>query len=129
MLVHDYECKSCGNISEYYIINSSKIPDTIPCPVCTNTAHKVFLKAKAPHTNAAWVRDVLEVVQKDSDEQHCQEFLKDPTKVNYKKWMAGEGVRHMEPGEKPRRPPSQPPAHVITEKIMQKRMNDRRIEI
>ncbi len=129
MLVHDYECKSCGNISEHYIVNYDNIPDIIPCPVCNNVAHKIFSKAKTPITDAAWIRDVLEVVQKDSDKRHCQEFLHNPTRDNYKIWMKKEGVRHIEAGEKPGRPKPAPSQNVITEKLMKQRMRKRRIEI
>ncbi len=108
----------------------SDCPKATQCSACGGIAVKII---SIPGANLAsespdWIKSIREVVNKEGG-RHCQEFLKDPTRVNYKKWMAGEGVRHMEAGEKPGRPPSQPPAHVITEKIMQKRMNDRRMEI
>jgi hypothetical protein len=68
-----------------------------------------------------WIKSIREVVDKDGG-RHCQEFLKDPTRVNYKKWMCGEGVRHLEVGEKPGRPEQK---SITTEMLMKHRQKKR----
>jgi len=107
----------------------SDFPNAIGCPVCNGKAYKII---SIPGSNLAsespdWIKSITEVVQKDGG-QHCQEFLKNPTRDNYKNWMNKEGVRHLEPGERTRPKPS-PPEHIITEKLLKKRMERRRIEI
>lgn len=122
MLVHDYECRNCGNIFEYYIADSNNIPDITPCPVCNNGAYLVFLKAGTPITDAPWIRSVTEVVDKDPSKRHCQEFLKNPTRDNYKIWIRKEGFRHIEAGEKPGRPEQK---SITTEMLMEHRQKKR----
>lgn len=129
MILYSFQCEECNQISEQ-AFNMSDCPKKTQCPICQGTAAKI-ISIPGPHLaseSPGWIKSIREVVNKEGG-RHCQEFLKDPTRKNYHKWMAGEGVRHMEAGEKPGRPPSQPPAHVITDKIMQKRMDDRRIRI
>ena len=127
MISHDYECQSCKKITEHYV-DSDNIPDQILCPVCNNIANKVFLSAKSSMVNASWLCSVLEVVEKGSEKQHCNEFLKNPTRSNYGKWLKKEGIRHLESGER-LTPAPPPPEHIITEKLLEKRRERVRIEI
>jgi hypothetical protein len=96
--------------------------------MCQGIARKII---SIPGPNLAsespdWIKSIREVVDKDGG-CHCQEFLKDPTRDNYKKWMVGENVRHLETGEKPGRPAPTPKTHIITDKLMQRRQEKRAI--
>jgi hypothetical protein len=52
--------------------------------------------------NPSWMYKTLEVVNKDGG-RHCQEFLKNPNRDNYKGWLNGEGLRPLEEGESMKR--------------------------
>ena len=98
----DYSCQ-CGNIEEK--MESSDV-DIIKCSKCGANAKKI-ISVSGVHTanqDSVWVRSVREVVEKNSGKPHCEEFLKNPTRENYNRWMKGEGLRHLEPGEKTQKP-------------------------
>ena len=102
-------------------------PVTVQCPSCQGIASKII---SIPGSNLAsesppWIRSVLEVVEKNSGKRCCQEFLRNPTRDNYKKWMVGTGLRPLEAGEKPGRPDPTPETSVITEKLMRHRQEKR----
>jgi hypothetical protein len=98
MILSDFECKKCGNIFEELIQADEQ---ERPCPRCYNyMAGDVMAKriislgrVYSGNQDAPWIKSVLEVVDKDSKKPHVQEFLKNPTRSNYKKWMKGEGLR------------------------------------
>lgn len=98
MPVYDYECQN-GHITEHI----AGINETIlPCPVCQGQATRI-ISVSGPNLNnddAPWIKSVLEVVDKEGG-AHCQEFLRNPTRRNYRAWMQKEGIRPMEPGERP----------------------------
>ena len=128
MILYQYQCQKCNQISEHYF-NMSDCQPTVQCPSCKDIARKVI---SIPGANLAsespdWVKSIREVVEKDSDKPHCQEFLKDPTRDNYKKWMEGEGVRHLEAGEKPGRPTSSPDIAITTDMLMKHRQEKRQL--
>lgn len=100
-------------------------PESTKCPYCRERTTKII---SVPGVNTAsessdWIKSITEVVNKDGG-QHCQAFLKDPTRANYKTWMAKEGVRHVEHGEQLGRQESVP-EKVVVEKIL-KRSQGRR---
>lgn len=125
-ILHDHWCKVCGNDFEAMVEWDQ---ETTRCPRCGFDAQRYY---KGSCTNApidaAWIATVRDVVDKDPRKAHCQEFLKHPTRANYQAWMKGEGIRPLEPGERPCRP-SQPDVGRITDKIMQRRMARRAIAI
>lgn len=107
----------------------SDCPATVKCPSCKGIARKII---SIPGSNLAsespdWIKSIREVVEKDSDKPHCQEFLKDPTRDNYKKWMEGEGLRHLEAGEKPGRPTPSPDIAITTDMLMKHRQEKRQL--
>ena len=78
--------------------------------------------------DAEWIRSIRDVVDKDSKNPVTREFLQNPTRHNYKRWMKTEGVRHMEPGEKARnRKNFDLQRH--TDRVMQKHQQRNRVEI
>jgi len=98
MIIHDYQCRECGKITELYVV-SSNIPDVTPCPVCSGQAHKVFLPNQTHPIDAPWIAGVREVVDKKSDKPWVKEFLRHPTRANLKTYMDKEGLRHMDRAE------------------------------
>jgi len=100
MPMYDFECKQCGVVEEkFYTI--SDLTNKSECE-CGGEMHRIFTIGHGAIThndNAEWIRTVTDVVDKDPNKPHCQEFLKNPTRSNYKKWMKGEGIRPMEKGE------------------------------
>jgi len=45
---------------------------------------------------AAWIRSVIEVVDKESSDPVDRDFIKDPTRTNYLRWMKRHNLRHFE---------------------------------
>lgn len=98
MILVDFECLKCGYIFE----------DIVPwdiftsqCPRCNNKkAKRIISTGKVYNGNqdADWLKSVRDVVDKDGS-RHCQEFLKNPTRDNYKRFLKGEGLRPLETGE------------------------------
>jgi putative FmdB family regulatory protein len=103
MPVYDFECTKCGEVKEVILFDVNI--NEQECPICSGTAKKIISAGGTNCFNedADWIRSITEVVDKDGG-RHCQEFLKRPTRANYKKWMKKEGVRHREDGE-PLKPP------------------------
>lgn len=95
MPIYDYQCTKCETIDERFAGVDEK---TLPCKCCGELARRVYLKLSTTHDAPSWLKDTLEVVDKEGG-PHCQEFLKRPTRSNYKKWMKGEGIRPMDHGE------------------------------
>jgi hypothetical protein len=124
--LNDFQCEDCQIIEEHLVERSIEI---VPCRRCSGTAHRVISTSgvNCANEDAEWIRSVREVVDKDSTKLHVREFLHNPTRENYKKWMKGEGLRHLEDGEKHQKPGLDTKRHA--EKIMELRYNRRRIEL
>ena len=97
MPIYNYLCDDCGR--EFEAIGGYD-DKTFDC-VCGGHAHRVIAASGAylGNQDAAWLKTVVEVVDK-SGGQHCQEFIKNPSRDNYRRWMKGEGIQPLEPGEK-----------------------------
>ena len=96
IIVKDYECQECGMVTEKII--AGEIPDKIVCE-CGGSAEKIISMSLTHPVDAGWLKTVAEVVDKNPAKPHCQEFLRHPTRANYRAWMKGEGLRPLEPGE------------------------------
>ena len=95
MPLYDVQCNSCSFTEE--VIASINQEDFV-CSQCGKQARKI-ITVSSTHSfenEAPWIRSVLEVVEKNSGKAHCERFLKEPTRANYKAWMKGEGIRPME---------------------------------
>uniref|UniRef100_A0A6M3JW57 Putative regulatory protein FmdB zinc ribbon domain-containing protein n=1 Tax=viral metagenome TaxID=1070528 RepID=A0A6M3JW57_9ZZZZ len=101
--IYDYSCESCGNIHE--TVKGIDVT-RIKCPACGKTAKRIISLAGVNTINedAGWIKGVLEVVDKQGQEPETKEFLRNPTRSNYKAWMKARGLRHYEPGEENTRP-------------------------
>lgn len=100
MPLYDYQCKECGATFETLMPADDSAP--IDCPNCgaTERAHRIISlgRGNSMPEDAGWIRSVLEVVDKRGG-PHCQEFLRHPTRSNWKAWMKGENLRPIEEGE------------------------------
>ena len=92
MIIVDFECTKCGNISEE-LCDRGKKKST--CPECGKTAKRIISLGRVYTANedAPWIKTVLEVVDRENKAPHVQAFVKNPTRSNYKAWMKGEGIR------------------------------------
>lgn len=127
MILHDHWCKFCGTSFEELVNWDQR---EIPCPSCGKTAERYFKSgcANTMPIDAGWLKSLVEVIDKDSNKPHCIEFLKNQTRDNYHNWMKGEGIRHLEPGEKPSKPePFNMDRH--TEKVAELRQQRNRLEV
>jgi len=131
MPIYDFSCSHCHKVTE-----SVENIDTaaIKCPECGAISWKQFSPmgtVRFPE-DTAWLRTVLEVVSKDSKAPHVVEFLKDPTRTNYKAWMKSEGLRPRDPAEKPhKRTEREAREHHqrCTDYAMRKHMERKRLEV
>lgn len=95
---YDYRC-DCGAYAEDVFFKLDEKPDVVICPVCNeNEMKQVPAIGVIIGDEAAWLKSVTEVVDRDGG-VHCQKFIQDPTRENYREWMKKEGLRPMEPGE------------------------------
>jgi len=125
MPLYEMECPACGH--QFEVI--AGIDEIIDCPKCAGTA-KRLISVHGPNLvsqEAEWIRSVRDVVDKEGGPA-AQEFLKRPTRDNLNAWMKAEGVRHMEPGEKPRKPD---PVNMdrINKEVWEKHQRRNRVEI
>lgn len=104
MPAYDYRCTECEMIHEAFYRMADK-PKTIPCPECGGESVSYPSIGAILGDEAAWLKSVTEVVDHEGG-AHCQRFIADPTRENYKKWMKESKIRPMEPGEEKRRKPS-----------------------
>lgn len=127
MPIYSFECIACDAVTDSLEPMGTK---EIVCPECGAKARMIISSSKVNTANndAAWVRSVLDVVDRGNKAPHVQEFVRNPTRETYRRWMKGEGIRPLESGEKPRSP-----VHFDTdrhaEKVMQMRMARKRIEV
>jgi putative FmdB family regulatory protein len=111
MPIYDYLCPA-EHIHERYARVDEEVFD---CPECGDKAKRIISLGGPSTTNedAPWIRSVLEVVEKDGHCRVSNEFLKYPTRTNYKRWMKEKGIRPMEnerggpPGFKKPAPPDE----------------------
>jgi len=100
MPLYDMECEGCGEIYEVFTGPEDK---TGICNICGGVSHRVYLKFGGLHESPNWMKDTIQVVNPDGG-RHCQEFMNEPNRKNYKNWLKGEGLRPIEEGEKLRKP-------------------------
>lgn len=132
----DFECKKCGIFEG--IVESGE--DTTTCK-CGAEAHRIFTPSGIFTANqtSEWIRTVVDVVDKDNPARHVQEFVKNPTRDNYKAWMKGEGLRPAEIGRSQhgedydtkmaRKAYEDNHNKMMTDAVMRRRVARRRIEI
>jgi len=119
MPIFDFQCSKCEHTHEVIAGYDEKERS---CPKCGGVAKRIISVngAFTANDDAPWIRTVLEVVDKKSTAPHVLEFRKDPTRQNYQKWMKGEGLRHMEPGEETARKPEPPDMTRVDKEVWEK---------
>ena len=128
IFLNDFQCESCGQISEKITDGNAEF---VVCDHCGNVAKKIIstwrgsFQAEYP----TWLNDTLQVVDRESTKPHVKQFLADPSRKNYKAWMKGEGIRHLETGEKRHKPDYEAEHKRRTEYVMKKHMERKRIEL
>lgn len=126
LVVRDFRCKECNAIKEDIVDVESM---NTQCE-CGGVAEKIFSVRNTAPNDAAWISSVRDVVDKNPDKPHCQDFLKHPTRSNYENWKKKEGLRHLEPGEKPPQPESRESRKArIKPKLMEKLKEREAVEI
>jgi putative FmdB family regulatory protein len=127
MPIYDFECQdgSCGIIFEAI----AGVDEMVECPKCGFSCKRLI---SVPGVNcfnqdAAWIKSVTEVVDKDSPKPETREFLKNPTRDNYHAWMRAEGIRPFEQGERTR--PEKPNMETVYRDVWRKYRDRQRISI
>ena len=97
MPIYDYECASCGHFDRDVLARMEE--QFLKCSKCQGVTERIISLSGVHCANedADWIRSVTEVV--DKEDKSCrasQEFLKSPTRTNYKRWMDAKGLRHLE---------------------------------
>lgn len=102
MPLYDYQCTECGEIQERYCGLINDRPESLNCPQCTGVSKRIISASGVNCSNddASWVRTVVDVVNKKSNNPATQEFIKNPTRANLKNHLSANGLRHVEPGER-----------------------------
>lgn len=129
MPIYDFECNNCGHIQEVITSISGSEKETITCPTCNKGMVKIISMSGVHCANedSPWIRSVLEVVDKEDPRPAHREFLKRPTRKNYKSWMREAGLRHSENNERKRPDPID--LKRLTDKTMEQVIKRERIEI
>lgn len=126
MPIYLYQCGVCSYTEEHYNDYNTR---EITCEKCGKVSTRIISTSGVNTINedAAWLRTVIEVVDKEGG-RHCQEFIKNPTRKNYKNWMKGEGIRPMDTGEGMGKP-EKPDMKKIEREVMQKFARDHQLEL
>lgn len=97
MILADFECRK-GHINEHLIESSVTVRK---CPTCGGRSKRIISQSGQylGNLDAGWIRSVLDVVDKDSNKQHVREFISNPNRETYKRWMKGEGIRPLDRAE------------------------------
>ena len=127
MPLYLYRCEECGEELDHACKMDSR-PAFIVCAVCDAKMIQAPALGAILGDEATWLKSVTEVVNRDGG-PHCQRFLKDPSRSNYRAWMKGENLRPMEPGESTwKRPPKRDRRKVVNE-VMKMRQQRKAITI
>ncbi|WP_300163428.1 zinc ribbon domain-containing protein [Solidesulfovibrio sp.] len=100
MPLYDFECRVCGRVFEAM----AAMDAAEGVCACGGTAKRLVSVGRGFRADADWLESVTDVVEKDSPKPHVRAFLAEPSRANYCRWMAGEGLRPLESGEARRAP-------------------------
>ena len=125
-ILADFECSKCNTVTEHYVDAQQK---TVECK-CGGKAKKIISLpgVYVNSENPSWLHSVTDVIDKEDKRHHVQEFLKHPTRENYKRWMKEEKIRpvdwtvHGAPPtyQKPPEPDIDKIAHQIHERLRER---------
>lgn len=127
MPVYQYRCEACAyifdDISTYELRKAE-----LPCPACGGITHYTFavgnvdLESERPD----WLRSTTEVVDPDGGPVH-REFIANPTRENYRRWLKVTGLRPKEAGEPTK--PTERDTGRLRQKMVENYRKRQRIEI
>ena len=129
MISADFECPSGHKTEELVHWKQKKIR----CK-CGKTAKRIISVSGVNTANEtpAWLKSVVDVVDKDSPRSHVQEFIRNPTRKTYQAWMKGEGIRpldHTEHGGPPVHHTSEPDLTRVREEVTRRHFERKRVEM
>lgn len=131
MILADFTCPS-HHTTEHLVHFKQK---KLPCPVCGKKAKRIITSGRVNMVNEspAWLKSVLDVVDKDSGKAHVREFVQNPTRKTYQAWMKGEGIRpldHTEHGGPPvYHPRPEPDMTRVREEVTRRHFERKRVEV
>lgn len=131
MPIYDVQCESCQHVFEV-ICRHDESPE---CEKCGSQTKRLITVSGhyVADENASWLPSVLDVVDKSNPAAHVQEFVKNPNRENYRRWMKGEGIKPADHTEHGGPPTYKPPSPIRRQEIVDfcyKRHRERqRIEI
>ena len=127
MPLYDQECTECGHVFE---VLAGIEEDVLACEICDAPSKRLITCGGVFTANedAGWLKSVVDVVDKDPHKPHCVEFRKNPTRTNYKRWMKGEGIRPLHPGERPTKP-TPPDPRKVNREVWEKHRKRMRLEV
>ena len=134
----DFKCITCDFVFEDIVKGDILTTD---CKKCGLEAERIFTPSGQylGNQDADWIKTVIDVVDKDNNSPHVQEFIKNPTRDNYHRWMKKEGLRPLEIGgsqhgedyynKRAREEAEKNHVPHITEAVMKLRRERQRIEL
>jgi len=131
MPLYDYECPACGNEVERLTPPDSRNERCGDCGGVMNRIPNIG-RINCANDDAPWIRDTAKVADPEKSSESA-EFVKNPTRRNYTRWMKKHGYRHVEDGEKPIRRRSQAEEHAIidgyADKLASQHQKRKRLEL
>lgn len=127
MPVYEYRCHTCGHVFDEVSSFSSRKTET-PCPLCQGKAFYQFSVGGVDNASEApaWLKDTIQVVDPEGGPVHT-EFIRNPTRENYHRWLNATGLRHKESGEPTR--PAQYDTSKLRKEMVEAHIKRHRIEI
>lgn len=125
MPIFDVFCETCNVQSE--VISA---PGVLLCPHCNQPARRLWSAGNVDRFSERpdWIRSITDVIAPDDPNPHAREFRNNANRENYSVWLKSTGMRHLEPGEKPRRPEG-PNMDRVRREVFNNLIKRRRIEI
>lgn len=130
MPLYDFQCRA-GHTTEAF-----KSPNTkrIRCKCGLWAKRIISISGQfCANQDAPWLRTVLDVVDKTDRRAHVQNFVKNPTRENYKAWMKAEKIRPMDYTEHGAPPAAKKPAPVdlsgVRREMLERHMDRKRLEV
>jgi hypothetical protein len=130
MPIYEYTCQKCEGLTEMILtISAMEEQDETGKEKCQCGGELKHTPAASGqycgNNEASWLRDAVDVADKDSGCLATREFIKNPTRRNHRAWMEAQGLRPLEDGEKFR--PDGPNEAKIMDHVIRKhkeRMSD-----
>lgn len=128
MPTYPFKCPDCGHYEEQIFTIASR-PDSIPCPCGGKATRRIGVSsADCFSERPSWISSVADIVD-PSTGHAAKEFYNNRTRENYQKFMQESGLRHVEPGERLGKQPSNRDMGKINRRLAENLQRRKRIEI